>query len=282
MIVTGLANGVFPIHRLQLVVEGLYPIWRASRASCVRSRAPDQEVILTVPQSKTTTPALPAIDGPDDHSYLGAFRKRRTIAIGAATLAFLTVTVHDLPAQAATMKEEAYTAASQTMVVSQPTLAPYAGRDDLYTITQYTPVQWPIAPSSDVSSGFGWRVAPCRWGCSSDHQGVDFDPGEGTPIHVVAEGVVIESNADGGLGQHVVVQHEINGAMVQTVYGHMIFGSQTVTVGQIIARGTIIGLVGSTGASTGDHLHFEVRPGGGEAVEPLLWLAKNVTEPFAG
>ncbi|MEQ1735601.1 MAG: hypothetical protein ABL886_04265, partial [Rhodoglobus sp.] len=100
----------------------------------------------------------------DDRSYAGAFRKRRTIAIGAATLAFLTVTVHDLPAQAATMKVEAYTAASQTMVVSAATVAPSAVRDDTFVITQYTPVQWPIAPSSDVSSGFGWRVAPCRWG----------------------------------------------------------------------------------------------------------------------
>lgn len=242
----------------------------------MRSRVPDQEVHLTVPQ-KTVTPAL-EID--DDRSYAGAFRKRRTIAIGAATLAFLTVTVHDLPAQAATMKVEAYTAASQTLVVSAASIAPSAMRDDKYVITQFTPVQWPIAPASDVSSGFGWRVAPCRWGCSSDHQGVDFDPGEGTQIHVVAEGVVIESNADGGLGQHVIVEHEINGAMVQTIYGHMISGSNTVDVGDTVTMGQVIGLVGSTGASTGAHLHFEVRPLGGEAVEPLSWLATNVTEDW--
>ena len=214
-------------------------------------------------------------------SYLGVFRKRRTIAIGAAVISFLTVTVHDLPASAATMKDEAYDIASQRLTTSSVAFSPVATRED-YVITQYTPVQWPIAPSSDVSSGFGWRVAPCSWGCSSDHQGVDFDPGRGTSIHAVADGVVVESSSDGGLGQHVVIEHNINGQKVQTIYGHMIFGSQTVTVGQIIARGTIIGLVGSTGASTGDHLHFEVRPGGGDAVEPLSWLAKNVTEPFAG
>jgi murein DD-endopeptidase MepM/ murein hydrolase activator NlpD len=232
-----------------------------------------------VPQSKTATPAIPRIDDPDDHSYFGAFRKRRTIAIGAATLVFLTVTVHDLPAQAATMKEEAYVAASQTMVVSGATFAPSAARDDVYVISQYTPVQWPIAPSSNVSSGFGWRTAPCR-GCSSDHQGVDFDPGYGTPIHVVADGVVIESVADGGLGQHIIVQHEINGAMVQSVYGHMIYGSQTVRVGDVVTMGQVIGDVGSTGASTGPHLHFEIRPRGGAAVEPLSWLATNVTEKW--
>ncbi|MEO8262800.1 MAG: M23 family metallopeptidase [Pseudolysinimonas sp.] len=214
-------------------------------------------------------------------SYLGVFRKRRTIAIGAAVISFLTVTVHDLPASAVTMKEEAYDLASQRLTTTAAAFSPVATREE-YVITQYTPVQWPIAPTSDISSGFGWRVAPCSWGCSSDHRGVDFDPGRGTSIHAVADGVVVESSSEGGLGQHVVIEHTINGQKVQTVYGHMIYGSQTVSVGQVVTRGTVIGLVGSTGASTGDHLHFEVRPGGGEAVEPLAWLAKNVTESFAG
>jgi murein DD-endopeptidase MepM/ murein hydrolase activator NlpD len=214
-------------------------------------------------------------------SYLGVFRKRRTIAIGAAVLSFLTVTVHDLPASAVTMKEEAFAAASQQLTISSQTISPVATRE-VFLVSEYTPVQWPIAPSSDVSSGFGWRVAPCSWGCSSDHQGVDFDPGYGTPIHVVADGVVVESTAGGGLGQHIIVEHRINGQMVQTIYGHMIFGSQTVGVGTKVKRGEVIGDVGSTGASTGPHLHFEVRPGGGDAVEPLAWLQKYVTEPWAG
>ena len=227
-----------------------------------------------------------AIPLPDDvstplDSYLGVFRKRRTIAVGAAVLAFLTVTVHDLPASAATMKVEAFDAASQKLAVPVDTFSPVATRE-VFLVSEYTPVEWPIAPNSDISSGFGWRVAPCSWGCSSDHQGVDFDPGYGTSIHVVADGVVVESTAGGGLGQHVVIEHRVNGQMVQTVYGHMIFGSQTVGVGDKVKMGQVIGHVGSTGASTGPHLHFEVRPGGGDAVEPLAWLRKNVTEPFAG
>jgi murein DD-endopeptidase MepM/ murein hydrolase activator NlpD len=211
----------------------------------------------------------------------GIFRKRRTIAIGAAVLSFLTVTVHDLPASAATMKDEAFAAASQQLTISASTISPVATRE-VFLITEYTPVQWPLDPHSDVSSGFGWRVAPCSWGCSSDHQGVDFDPGYGTPIHVVADGVVVESAAGGGLGQHLVIRHQINGQMVETIYGHMVFGSQTVAVGSKVTRGEVIGSVGSTGASTGPHLHFEVRPGGGDAVEPLSWLRKYVTEPFNG
>ncbi|MCU1417338.1 MAG: metalloendopeptidase family, partial [Schumannella sp.] len=139
-----------------------------------------------------------------------------------------------------------------------------------------------LPPSTEISSGFGFRIAPCSWGCSSDHQGVDFDPGYGTSIHVIADGVVVESTSGGGLGQHVAVKHVIDGRVVETVYGHMIFGSQTVSVGDKVKMGEIIGHVGSTGASTGPHLHFEVRPGGGDAIEPLAWLAKNVTEAWAG
>lgn len=231
-----------------------------------------------MPQRNIAVPVPAPLD--DDRSYFGAFRKSRSgIAIGAATLVLLTVTVHDLPAQAVTIKTEAFVAASQTMVAARPTFAPSADRDDVYTVTEFTPVQWPISPKSDVSSGFGWRVAPCA-GCSSDHQGVDFDPGYGTAIHVIADGVVVESSSDGGLGQHIVVKHEIDGKMVESVYGHMIFGSQTVAVGDKVKRGDVIGDVGSTGASTGPHLHFEIRPGGGDAVEPLAWLAKNVTEDW--
>ena len=209
-----------------------------------------------------------------------SLRNRRNLAIGAVVVSFLSVTVTNLPASAVTLKQEAFAAASQTMT-SAETFSPVASRD-VYSITIFTPVQWPIAPTSDISSGFGWRVAPCRWGCSSDHQGVDFDPGYGTPIEVVADGVVVESNSDGGLGQHIIVQHQIDGAMVQSVYGHMIFGSNTVNVGDTVTRGEVIGDVGSTGASTGPHLHFEIRPDGGAAIEPLAWLAANVTETWAG
>ena len=213
-------------------------------------------------------------------SYLGVFRRRRTIAVGAAVLSMLTITVHDLPASAATIKQDAYTAASQRLTTAA-SFAPVASRED-FTMTEYLPVQWPLAPSTDISSGFGFRVAPC-WGCSSDHQGVDFDPGYGASIHVIADGVVVESGADGGLGQHLVVRHKLpDGSTVESVYGHMIYGSQTVGVGSKVKIGQVIGHVGSTGASTGPHLHFEIRPGGGHAVEPLGWLRTNVTEAWKG
>ena len=99
---------------------------------------------------------------------------------------------------------------------------------------------------------------------------------------MVADGVVVESSSDGGLGQHVVIEHKINGQIVQTVYGHMIYGSQTVAVGDNVAMGQVIGTSAAPAPAPAPHLHFEVRPGGGDAVEPLAWLAKNVTEAWAG
>lgn len=211
--------------------------------------------------------------------YLGVFRKRRTLAVGAGVLSLLYLTVTDLPASAATVKKDAFENASQTLTTSVETFGPTATREQFQVIT-FTPVQWPLAPTTDISSGFGWRVAPCSWGCSSDHKGVDFDPGYGASIHVVADGVVVESSSDGGLGQHLIIKHDIDGKMVETVYGHMIYGSNTVGVGDKVKMGEVIGHVGSTGASTGPHLHFEVRPGGGDAIEPLAWLKKYVTEAW--
>jgi murein DD-endopeptidase MepM/ murein hydrolase activator NlpD len=202
---------------------------------------------------------------------------RAGLAIGATVFTCLSVVVNDLPASAATVQHDEYQAELQTFDTGN-VMPPVAVREAL-PIETFTPVQWPLSPSTTVSSGFGMRVAPCR-GCSSDHQGVDFDPGYGTNIVAIADGVVVESQYAGGLGQHVVVQHEIDGVMVQSVYGHMIAGSARVSVGDKVTRGELLGLVGSTGASTGPHLHFEIRPGGGMAVEPLSWLAKNVTEAW--
>lgn len=215
-----------------------------------------------------------------DLSYLGVFRRRRTIAIGAATLALLTAAVNDLPAQAATIKTVAYAEASQTFRAGN-TSAPVADRNDEWVVTHFTPVQWPVSPSTEVSSAFGWRSSPC-YGCSNDHHGVDLIPGYGTLIHSIAEGVVVASITDGGLGEHVIVEHEIDGETVQSVYAHMVYGSKRVSVGDTVAMGEVLGAVGNTGASTGPHLHFEIRLDGIDSIDPIAWLAQHATEAFAG
>jgi murein DD-endopeptidase MepM/ murein hydrolase activator NlpD len=137
-------------------------------------------------------------------------------------------------------------------------------------------VRWPFASPSPISSGFGPRKAPCN-GCSSDHKGLDFNPGNGTQIQAIAGGVVRSAvSSDSGLGVHVVIEHEIDGAEVTSTYAHMQFGSLAVSKGQVVAAGDPVGRVGNTGASTGAHLHLEIAVGG-KQIDPYAWL-----KAFAG
>ena len=144
---------------------------------------------------------------------------------------------------------------------------------DAYGVTAPPPLQWPVDPSSPISDGFGPRVPPCS-GCSSQHEGVDFSAGSGTSVRAIAAGVVVETNNPGwtALGIHAAIKHVIDGQTVTSVYGHMQAGSMPLHVGDIVFVGEPIGRVGSTGASTGAHLHFEIRVGGTVPVDPSAWM----------
>jgi murein DD-endopeptidase MepM/ murein hydrolase activator NlpD len=113
---------------------------------------------------------------------------------------------------------------------------------------------WPV--SGPVTSGFGWR-----WGRM--HEGIDIALPSGTPIVAAASGTVIVAGWMGGYGLLVVIDH---GGGVATAYAHQ--SAIAVGVGQSVFQGQVIGYVGSTGHSTGPHLHFEVRVNGA-AVDPL-------------
>ena len=135
-------------------------------------------------------------------------------------------------------------------------------------------IQWPFPEGSPISSGFGPRHVSGCGACSTFHEGLDFTPGAGTPIHSIADGVVSLVDLGGLLGNHVVIDHVINGQVVQSVYAHMKYGSITVAMGQTVTAGQVIGEVGSTGISTGAHLHLEVHLGG-VPVDPYIWLSAN-------
>ena len=104
-----------------------------------------------------------------------------------------------------------------------------------------------------VSRGFGMHVDPFT-GNYQEHTGMDIATPKGTPVHVSAAGVVIKASFESGLGNCIVVDH---GCGISTAYGHL--SKIMVTIGQSLKRGDQIGLVGSTGYSTGPHLHYEVR-----------------------
>lgn len=116
---------------------------------------------------------------------------------------------------------------------------------------------WPV--SGTLTSTFG-----PRWG--SMHEGIDIAAPGGTPIVASASGTVILAGWLGGYGNLVVIDH---GGGLSTAYAHQ--SSIAVGVGQAVSQGQVVGYVGSTGHSTGNHLHFEVRVNGA-AVDPLGYL----------
>jgi murein DD-endopeptidase MepM/ murein hydrolase activator NlpD len=132
---------------------------------------------------------------------------------------------------------------------------------------------WPTVGGAGVaiSSGFGYRPAPCG-ACSTDHRGLDMNPGYGTEIYSATSGTVVAVGWNGSLGWEVVVHDEGNR---QYVYGHMVADSTPadVVLGAKVAQGQVIGLVGSTGLSTGAHLHFEILEDGVQ-IDPYPELLK--------
>ncbi|MFM2045536.1 MAG: hypothetical protein RLY86_4112 [Pseudomonadota bacterium] len=109
-----------------------------------------------------------------------------------------------------------------------------------------------------ISSGFGMRRHPVL-GYSKMHKGVDFAAPTGTPIFAAGDGVVEEAGAKGAYGNYIRVRH--NGK-IQTAYAHLSRFGKNIRRGARVAQGDVIGYVGSTGRSTGPHLHFEVMENG--------------------
>ena len=121
-------------------------------------------------------------------------------------------------------------------------------------------------PGASLGSPFGLRNDPLGGGAGF-HPGVDLDAGWGTPIHAAATGTVVVAGDCGGYGNCVVIDH---GSSLATLYAHQ--SEVLVQVGERVDVGQTIGLVGSTGMSTGPHLHFEVRLHG-LPIDPTLALA---------
>ncbi len=128
------------------------------------------------------------------------------------------------------------------------------------------PSIWPAKGA--VTSGFGWRNDPFGGG-NELHAGLDIANAIGTPVVATADGQVVQSGLVGEYGNMVQIDH---GNGIATIYGH---NSQlAVSVGQTVKKGQIISYVGSTGKSTGPHLHYEVRENG-TATDPWKYLVSS-------
>jgi murein DD-endopeptidase MepM/ murein hydrolase activator NlpD len=121
---------------------------------------------------------------------------------------------------------------------------------------------WPLPGFYEISDPFGWRIHPINHNRSL-HTGTDIVAPSGTPIHAAGAGVVIMAGWNTAYGNMVIIDH---GGGVSSLYGHQ--SSLNVTEGESVQANQVIGYVGSTGWSTGPHLHFEVREGG-NPTDPL-------------
>jgi murein DD-endopeptidase MepM/ murein hydrolase activator NlpD len=131
------------------------------------------------------------------------------------------------------------------------------------------PLQLPVAHYV-LTGRFGdvsglWRTV---------HTGLDFAAPEGTPIHAIAPGVVTDTGYDGSYGNKTVVRLDDG-----TVLWFCHQSAFRARVGERVEPGQVIGLVGATGNTTGPHLHLEVHPHGGAAVDPFAWLVRQGLKP---
>ncbi len=153
--------------------------------------------------------------------------------------------IDDLEAEAANMDKEI--AALEKKLQEQ--LAASGG-----SITSESGYLWPLSGYKNLSSLCGGRTDPFT-GKPATHSGIDIPAPKGTEVKAAKSGVVITSSYNsGGYGNYVVVSH---GNGNTTLYAHL--SSRKVSVGDTVTQGQVIGLVGSTGRSTGNHLHYEVR-----------------------
>ncbi|WP_277452506.1 M23 family metallopeptidase [Janibacter sp. DB-40] len=120
----------------------------------------------------------------------------------------------------------------------------------------------PLA-SGSLSSGYGFR-----WGRM--HSGLDYGAAVGTPLRAMGKGTVIGAGPMSGYGIYIDVEYA-DGTVSR--YGHL--SSVATSVGQQVAPGETVAYSGNTGRSTGPHLHLEIRPGGGEPVDPTGWLTER-------
>lgn len=180
-------------------------------------------------------------------------------AVGGSDVAASTVSNHGvIIGQMGGGKPSLAEISSQQLALSQQAFTPAAGNSEVINLTN------PL-PGVDIVSDYGERLHPIH-GDVRMHHGVDLDADSGTPIAAISDGIVAFAGERGGYGNLVIIDH---GGGYETRYAHQ--EHLTVTAGDLVNAGDLIGSVGSTGNSTGPHLHFEVRRDG-VSVDPEPWL----------
>ena len=155
-----------------------------------------------------------------------------------------------------------------TQLSPEETYALYDERlEDILLGVAFTPMGYPA--NYVVNSTFGYRGDPVRRGRVEFHPGIDFKGSRGDAVKSTADGIVIIAGWFQGYGKCVRIRHKNN---LETLYGHL--SRVNVKVGQMVNTGQVVGQVGSTGHSTGNHLHYEVRKNG-KPINPRNFLSVN-------
>lgn len=155
----------------------------------------------------------------------------------------------------------------QEPVISKPLVEEQVQLPNLTFVSEKEPpTMSPLKGDYKVASGFGQRMHPVTK-ILKLHKGVDFIAPLGTPVYATSDGVIEKAvNQNTGKGNHIIIRHDQH---YQTAYNHL--SKIMVEAGQKVKKGDLIGEVGSTGASTGPHLHYEVIKSG-EWVDPEPYL----------
>ena len=169
-----------------------------------------------------------------------------------AQLAILVINTNQTEADYATGVEVARIAAAAALA-ARLAAAPRAG--------QISSAGWARPAGGHISSPYGYRIDPYN-GDYAFHAGTDLAAGCGTPIYAAHGGTVVLAGPYGGYGNYIRIRNDGDGSY-ETAYGHIVNGGTLVHIGQTVQVGQNIARVGSTGMSTGCHLHFEIHHDGG-------------------
>ncbi len=171
-------------------------------------------------------------------------------------------------AQAAADREAAAQAARDREAAAQAAADQQAPGPTVSAQPSTSQLSWPVG-NSYITSPYGMRLHPIL-SVYKLHDGTDFGAGCGTPIYAAASGTVVSALYDAAYGNRVIMTHGIvDGRSLATSYNHLTSGA--VSTGQRVSKGQVIGYAGSTGYSTGCHLHFMVYENG-STVDPMGWL----------
>ena len=172
--------------------------------------------------------------------------------------------------QAEVEKAEAQMNAAAAAIDQQVAAAEKELAAQISTVVSESGFMWPLPGYNTLSSLFGGRTHPVT-GKPNNHTGIDIPAPAGTPIKAAKSGVVTTSTYNSSYGNYVVVSHSDG---TSTLYAHM--SRRAASKGQTVSQGQVVGYVGTTGSSTGNHLHFEIRVNGSR-VDPVNYFLGSMT-----